>query len=104
MRRLTGDEHLLPDFASTWSSYELDAKTRALLAYTTKLTETPSAIGDADFAALRDAGWDQSGIDHATALIAFFNFSGRMEAASGLPLDHYPPEVSYPEANPNVAS
>lgn len=103
MRRLTGDEHLSAAFATTWPDYDLDPKTRALLAYATKLTQTPSAITDADFDALREAGWDQPAIDHATAMIAYFNLSGRMEAASGLPADSFPPEVIYPEANPEVA-
>ena len=67
--------------------YELDLETRALLGYVKKLTETPGAVDDADFDALRAAGWDERGIYQANALISFFNFSGRMEAASGLPMD-----------------
>ncbi len=90
MRRLTGDEHLDHGFATTWPEYDLDPKTRALLAYAQKLTESPSHIDDADVAALRAAGWDERGIYEATALISFFNFSGRLEAASGLPLDQPP--------------
>lgn len=42
---------------------------------------------DADVDALRLAGWTERSIWEATALIAFFNFSGRVEAASGLPHD-----------------
>lgn len=103
MRRLTGDEHLSAAFATTWPSYDLDRKTRALLAYATTLTQEPNAVGDIDFDALRAAGWEQAAIDHATAMIAYFNLSGRMEAASGLPPDSFPPEVSYPEANREVA-
>lgn len=87
MRRVTGIEHLDHEFATTWPIYDLDAKTRALLGYTKKLTETPGAIEDADFDALREAGWDERGIYQASALISFFNFSGRLEAASGLPMD-----------------
>jgi len=87
LRRLTGLEHLDYEFATTWPTYAVDDKTRALLGYTKKLTETPSAIQDADFDALRHAGWNERGIYQATALISFFNFSGRLEAASGLPMD-----------------
>jgi len=87
LRRLTGLEHLDHEFATTWPTYELDAKTRALLAYAKKLTETPDVVDDADFDALRAAGWDERGIYQASALISFLNFSGRMEAASGLPMD-----------------
>jgi alkylhydroperoxidase family enzyme len=98
VRRLTDDEHLSHEFATNWPTYELDNKTRALLAYVTKLTESPNMIEDADFGALRAAGWDENGIWEATALASFFNFSGRMEAASGLPpdtiaADAHPPEV-----------
>jgi alkylhydroperoxidase family enzyme len=87
LRRLTGLEHLDHEFATTWPTYDLDPKTRALLGYAKKLTETPAAMEDADFEALREGGWDERGIYQATALISFFNFSGRLEAASGLPMD-----------------
>lgn len=100
MRRLTQDEHLSAEFATTWPTYDLDGKTRALLAYAKKLTEEPGMLEDEDVQALRRAGWDEDGIYEATALISLFNFSGRMEAASGLPLDEVPDEVRLPEAIP----
>jgi alkylhydroperoxidase family enzyme len=87
LRRLTGLEHLDHEFATTWPTYDLDPKTRTLLGYTKKLTETPGTVDDADLNALREAGWNERGIYQATALISFFNFSGRIEAASGLPMD-----------------
>jgi alkylhydroperoxidase family enzyme len=90
LRRLTGDEHLDAEFATTWPLYDLDQATRALLAYAKKLTEAPSLLKDADLDALREAGWDDRGIYEASALISFFNFSGRLEAASGLPMDTPP--------------
>lgn len=98
MRRLTGNEHLSAEFATTWPTYALEPKTRALLAYATKLTEQPMMIEDADFAALRTAGWDEAGIYEATALAAFFNFTGRLEAASGLPPDEIPVAARMREA------
>lgn len=98
MRRLTKDEHLSAEFATTWPTYDLDEKTRALLAYAKKLTEEPGMIEDEDIEDLRTAGWDERGIYEATALISFFNFSGRMEAASGLPPDDIPKEASFAEA------
>ena len=95
VRRLLGDEHLNPQFASTWPTYDLDAKTRALLTYAKKLTETPSLIEDDDVDALRAAGWDERAIYEATALVAFFNMSGRLEAAAGLPLDQIPAKARW---------
>ncbi len=100
MRRLTKDEHLSAEFATTWPQYDLDRKTRALLTYAKKLTEEPNMIEDSDVEVLRAAGWDEQGIYEATALISFFNFSGRMEAASGLPMDRIPEEAKFPEATP----
>jgi uncharacterized peroxidase-related enzyme len=98
VRRLTGDEHLSFEFATTWRTYDLDEKTRALLDYAEKLTKAPSTIEDADTEALRRAGWDEQGIYEATALASLFNFSGRLEAASGLPPDEVPASARLPEA------
>lgn len=47
---------------------------------------------------LSDAGWDERAIWEITALISFFNFSGRLEAASGLPPDKIPEGAKFAEA------
>lgn len=98
VRRLTGDAHLGAEFASQWPQYDLDDKTRALLRYAGKLTEAPSLVDDEDTGALRKVGWDEQAIWEITALTAFFNFSGRMEAASGLPPDEIPDRAEIAEA------
>ena len=98
MRRLTGDEHLAAEFATTWRAYDLDEKTKTLLAYAEKLTKTPGHLDDADIDNLREAGWSEDAIYEATALVSFFNFSGRLEAASGLPPDEVPAGAVTPEA------
>ena len=98
MRRLTGDEHLAAEFATTWRTYALDEKTQTLLDYAEKLTKAPGQLGDADVDNLRESGWSEDAIYEATALISFFNFSGRLEAASGLPPDEIPADAVTPEA------
>jgi len=98
VRRLTGDEHLDHEFATTWPEYDLDAETRALLRYASKLTETPSFVTEKDIAGLKESGWDDRAIWELTALISFFNFSGRLEAASGLPPDQIPEDAKIAEA------
>jgi alkylhydroperoxidase family enzyme len=103
VRRLTGDEHLSLEFATTWRTYDLDEKTRVLLDYAETLTKAPSTIDDADIEALRRAGWNGQGIYEATALASFFNFSGRLEAASGLPLDEVPDIARPREARPETS-
>ena len=102
MRRLIGDEHLGADFTTTWRTYALDGKTRALLEYAEKLTEVPGMIDAQDMEALRAAGWDADGIYEATLLVGLFNFSGRMEAAAGLPMDQLPTSARPPEATPDA--
>ena len=86
------------DFATTWPEYDLDVKTRALLRYASKLTEAPSLMESADGEALKEAGWSDAAVWEVTALTAFFNFSGRLEAASGLPPDQIPEGASFAEA------
>lgn len=75
----------------------MDAKTRALLSYASKLTETPSMVDSEDTEKLRSAGWDDKAIWEITALASFFNFSGRLEAASGLPPDQIPEGARFAE-------
>ena len=69
-----------------------------MLRYASKLTETPSLVGEEDIASLGECGWDEREVWEITALTSFFNFSGRMEAASGLPPDEIPEDAAFAEA------
>jgi len=69
-----------------------------LLRYASKLTETPSQVNEDDIAKLKGAGWNDPAIWEITALISFFNFSGRLEAVSGLPPDQIPDGARFAEA------
>ena len=51
-----------------------------------------------DLDALRESGWDDRAIWEITALTSFFNFTGRLEAASGLPPDEIPEGAKMAEA------
>ena len=73
-------------------------RTRTLLGYAAKLTDVPNMIDTDDLGRLRDAGWSESAIWEITGLVAFFNFSGRLEAASGLPPDEIPESARFGEA------
>lgn len=76
----------------------MDAKTRALLSYASKLTEAPSLVNKEDIELLRHVGWNEQAIWEITALVSFFNFTGRLEAASGLPPDEIPGGATFAEA------
>jgi alkylhydroperoxidase family enzyme len=73
-------------------------ETRALLRYASKLTEMPNLVGEEDTDALKKHGWDERAIWEITALTSFFNFTGRLEAASGLPPDEIPEGAGLAEA------
>jgi hypothetical protein len=47
---------------------------------------------------LGEAGWSEKATWKIAALTSFFNFSGRMEAASGLPPDRIPAGAAFAEA------
>jgi len=51
-----------------------------------------------DLRALREGGWGDDALWEITALASFFNFTGRMEAASGLPPDEIPEGADLAEA------
>ena len=55
----------------------------------------------ADSEALREAGWSDAAVWEIAALASFFNFSGRLEAASGLPPDQIPVNARFAEARDN---
>ena len=76
----------------------MDDATRAMLTYAVKLTETPGMVGREDVALLANAGWTESAIWEIAALTSFFNYSGRLEAASGLPQDQVPDGATLAEA------
>ena len=101
MRRLTGDDDFGPDFVERWPDYPMDAETRALLRYASQLTGSPDRITDQDVESLRQAGWDDHAVYEVTALVGFFNLSGRIEAASGLPMDEIPASADLPIARPD---
>jgi len=56
-------------------------------------------MAEEDTNRLQEAGWKAREIWEIAALTAFFNFSGRMEAASGLPQDQIPEAARLAEAD-----
>jgi len=54
-------------------------------------------VDPTDVDSLSAVGWGDEAIWEITALTSFFNFSGRMEAASGLPPDEIPRQAQFAE-------
>ncbi|MBX3520039.1 MAG: peroxidase-related enzyme [Xanthobacteraceae bacterium] len=83
LRKLIGDPMLAETFVANYRAAELDARTRAMLDFSWKLTETPWEVGEEDRAALRKAGFTERDIWDISAVAAFFNMSNRLATATG---------------------
>jgi uncharacterized peroxidase-related enzyme len=62
-------------------------KMKPILQYALKLTRDPRGVSKADAAAVLAAGWDETALYHAVAIIALFNFMNRLVEGLGIELD-----------------
>jgi len=83
LRKLTGDPMLAETMVANYRAANLDTRTRAMLDFSWKLTETPWEAGEEDRAALRQVGFSDRDIWDISAVASFFNMSNRMATASG---------------------
>jgi uncharacterized peroxidase-related enzyme len=84
VRMLSGDPELGEMMALNYRVAELDARRRAMLDYTWKMTTTPWLIDDADRAALKQVGLSLSDMFDLNETIAFFNLSNRMASGTDM--------------------
>ena len=63
------------------------AADRELLAYSDKLTRTPSAIDAADIERLRSLGFDDAAIHDACSIVAYYAFVNRIADGLGVELE-----------------
>ncbi len=85
-------EDLLAALLDDLGQAPIDAKDRALLAFCRGLTEAPSRMVDADYEAMRTAGWPDEAIEDAIFVTALFNLYNRL-------MDGYGMRPRSPEAN-----
>ena len=67
---------------------KLDAATRALLDFATKLTRAPAAMAEDDVARLRAVGFSERAMLDAVEIVGYFNYINRV--ADGLHVDLEP--------------
>ena len=90
VRNLSGDPILGEQMAMNYRTAQLTPKMRAALDFAYALTINPIEIDEPDRQKLRDAGWSDRDIWDISAVIAFFNMSNRMSAATDKqPNDEY---------------
>jgi uncharacterized peroxidase-related enzyme len=70
--------------AQNYRAAGLDARQKAMLDFTVKLTEAPDKIEEEDRAALRRAGFNDRDIWDIAAVAAFYNMSNRLAAAADM--------------------
>ncbi|MBI2955670.1 MAG: hypothetical protein HYY26_00010 [Acidobacteria bacterium] len=87
MRRLTQDDKLVEAIKTDWHQAALDPRTRALLAFSEKLTRTPWEMKEVDVHELRQHGLTDEQILAVVLLAGFFNLATRIADALGIPLD-----------------
>lgn len=70
--------------ARDWRAAPLAPADRSLCSYAEKLTLEPTAMGEADVAALRAAGLSDPAIHDATQVVGYFNYINRIADALGV--------------------
>jgi uncharacterized peroxidase-related enzyme len=83
--RIYEKKPLLADqVAVNWRKADIPPRQRAMLAFACKVCEASHAVDEADFAALREHGFDDEDIWDIAAITAFFGLSNRMANVSGM--------------------
>jgi len=84
VRALSGDAELGEMLVMNWRTAKVPARQRALLEFAHKLTVTPAEVGEADRAALREAGFAERDIWDAASVVGFFNYTNRVATATDM--------------------
>ena len=84
VRQLSGDPALGERIAFNWRTADLDARTRAMLAFAVKVTRASAEVEEADRQALRDAGLSDRDVWDLAAVAGFFNMTNRVASATGM--------------------
>lgn len=84
VRQLSGNPAFGEQITQNWRVAGLDVRQAAMLEFTTKLTEEPDKIVEADRQALRHAGFSDRDIWDIASVAGFFAMSNRIAAATDM--------------------
>jgi uncharacterized peroxidase-related enzyme len=82
---LFGSEALVWSVLTDLEASPLEAKEKALLCFTSKITKNLPAVTAEDVEQVRSAGWDDEAIYYAITTCALFNFYNRWITPTGVP-------------------
>ena len=84
VRQLSGDPALGEAMVMNWRAAPLDARQRAMLGFTEKITLESHRIVESDRQALRDAGFSDRDIFDIASVAGFFAMSNRVASATAM--------------------
>jgi uncharacterized peroxidase-related enzyme len=84
LRKLVEDPAMVDQIAIDYRRARLDERTRAMLDYAIKLTQTPVECSQVDVTALRTLGFSDEAIFDIAETAAMYNFTNRMASATGM--------------------
>lgn len=82
-----GNGELPRALARDYRLAELSGQDRAMLDYAVRLTRDPGGMGEADVAALKKAGFDDTGILDICQVSAYYNYVNRLADGLGVELE-----------------
>ncbi|UMA64850.1 peroxidase-related enzyme [Roseivivax marinus] len=90
VRHLSGDPKLGEALVMNWRVADLDARTRAMLAFAEKMTRASAEVDEADREGLRGVGFSERDIWDIANVAGFFNMTNRVASATAMvPNDAY---------------
>lgn len=90
VRALSGDPKLGEQLVMNYRVADLDARQRAMLDFSIKVTQASATISEDDRQALRDVGFTDRDIFDIASVAAFFNMTNRVSSATNMkPNDEY---------------
>jgi uncharacterized peroxidase-related enzyme len=84
VRQYSGNPLLGEQMVMNYRVARIDARQRAMLDFSVKLTNEPWAVGDEDRDGLRGAGFTERDIWDIAAVVGFFNMSNRVASATDM--------------------
>lgn len=81
---MTLDEELTNALRQDWRTAPVTEPEQVMLGYVEKLTKAPVSISQDDIAALRAAGFDDTGILQINLIASWFNYINRVADGLGI--------------------
>lgn len=90
LKQMSDVPHLTEQLQLNHKVAHVSERERAMLDFAIKLTDTPNGIEESDRAALRQAGFSDSGIWDIANIVGFYNMTNRIASATAmLPNEEY---------------